>query len=205
MNTERTIIPTYVYTEMTPNPSSLKFVADRAVIPQDKIAEFNSGAEADGASTLATELFRFPFVKGVFIMSNFVTVSKSEDIEWEMVKNEVREHIQRFLMQNQWAVEENFEGQVHEEGQDTPLPLAEHKVGGELEQKIADLLDEYVKPAVERDGGIIQLESFSNGTVTVNLRGACSGCPSSTVTLKDGIENLLKSMLPEVNEVVALT
>jgi Fe-S cluster biogenesis protein NfuA len=200
-----TLIPTYVYAEMTPNPNSLKFVADRALVPGNSIAEFNDPVEATGVSDIAVSLFQFPFVKGVFIMNNFVTVTKQDDIDWDMVKNEIREHIQRFLMENKWAVSEDFEGSEIE-GEEMPKPaLAEHKVGNELEQKIADLLDEYVKPAVERDGGIIQLDSFKNGTVTVNLRGACSGCPSSTVTLKDGIENLLKTMLPEVHEVVALT
>lgn len=200
-----TLIPTYVYAEMTPNPNSLKFVADRALIPGNSIAEFNDPVEATDVSDIAVSLFQFPFVKAVFIMNNFVTVTKQEGIDWDMVKNEVREHIQRFLMENKWAVAEDFKGSEIQ-GEEMPKPaLAEHKIGNELEQKIADLLDEYVKPAVERDGGIIQLDSFQNGTVTVNLRGACSGCPSSTVTLKDGIENLLKSMLPEVHEVVALT
>jgi len=200
-----TLIPTYVFTEMTPNPSSMKFVADRAIIPADTIAEFNTPAEAEKGSPLASSLFKFPFVKSVFIMNNFATVTKTEDIDWELVKNEIREHIQRYLMENKLAVSEGFKGLDLEAERGMDLALAQHKVGTELEQKIADLLDEYVKPAVERDGGIIQLESFNSGTVTVNLRGACSGCPSSTVTLKDGIENLLKSMLPEVNEVVALT
>lgn len=199
-----TLIPTYVYSEMTPNPNSLKFVADRALIYGQAIAEFANATEATGSSDIALRLFQFPFVKGVFIMNNFITVTKSDEIDWDMVKNEVREHILRYLMENQWAVVEGFEGSrsLNEEAE-TPA-LAQHKVGSELEQKIADLLDEYVRPAVERDGGIIQLDSFQNGTVTVNLRGACSGCPSSTVTLKNGIENLLKSMLPEVQEVVAL-
>lgn len=199
-----TLIPTFVYTEMTPNPSSLKFVADRALIDGGRIAEFEDSTSAEEGSKLAASLFGFPFVKGVFIMNNFVTVTKQEDVDWDLVKNELRELIQRFLMENEWAVEESYAGIELEEDEKEALPLAQHKVGSELEQKIADLLDEYVKPAVERDGGVIQLDSFKNGTVTVNLRGACSGCPSSTVTLKDGIENLLRSMLPEVKEVVAL-
>ena len=198
-----TLIPTYVYTEMTPNPSSLKFVADRGIITDGRIAEFDSAAASNGASPLAERLFAFPFVSGVFIMSNFVTVTVTEGVEWDMVKNELREVIQRHLMEFEWAVSESYQGIAIEEEEAQQLPLAQHKVGNELEQKIADLLDEYVRPAVEKDGGVIQLDSFKNGIVTVNLRGACSGCPSSTVTLKDGIENLLRSMLPEVTEVVA--
>lgn len=200
-----TLIPTYVYTEMTPNPVSLKFVADRSVIYDGRIAEFDSATASQGASPLADKLFAFPFVSGVFIMSNFVTVTCTEGIEWGMVKNEIREIIQRHLMEYEWAVSEDYQGIAMEEEEAQALPLAQHKVGNELEQKIADILDEYVRPAVEKDGGVIQLDSFKNGIVTVNLRGACSGCPSSTVTLKDGIENLLRSMLPEVTEVVALS
>jgi len=197
------LIPTYVYTEMTPNPNSMKFVADRLVIMQDQVAEFITADQVGSSSMLAKKLFAFPFVKGVFVMANFVTVTKDSDTEWEAVKHELREFIQRHLMQNRLAVVEEFQGnkQDTEGGQ---IPLAQHKVGSEIEQKIADLLDEYVRPAVEKDGGAIQLDSFHNGTVKVVLRGSCSGCPSSTVTLKSGIESLLKSMLPEVHEVVAI-
>lgn len=188
---------------MTPNPASMKFVADRLVIPHGRVAEFESAADADSASKLAGQLLNMPVVKSVFIMGNFVTVTRTEQVEWDMVKEELRQTIQRYLMENEWAVEDSYQGISISEEEQAKLPLAQHKVGTEVEQKIADLLDEYVKPAVERDGGVIQLESFQNGRVTVNLRGACSGCPSSTVTLKDGIENLLKSMMPEVQEVVA--
>lgn len=198
-----TLIPTYVYTEMTPNPSSLKFVADRLIIQSDRVAEFETSEQASGASTLAQHLLGLPFVKSVFIMGNFVTVSKIDDVDWDLVKDELRQTIQRHLMEHEWAVNEAYEGVSMSSEEKKELPLAQHAVNTELEQKIADLLDEYVRPAVEKDGGVIQLASFANGVVTVNLRGACSGCPSSTVTLKDGIENLLKSMLPEVTQVVA--
>lgn len=199
-----TLIPTYVYTEMTPNPNSMKFVADRLIILEDQVAEFTSADQVNGASALATSLFAFPFVKGVFVLANFITVTKDSTTDWDMVKHEVREFIQRYLMENRLAVAEGFKGFMPDESNMAQTTLAQHKVGSELEQKIADLLDEYVRPAVEKDGGAIQLDSFSNGTVKVVLRGSCSGCPSSTVTLKSGIENLLKSMLPEVHEVVAL-
>jgi NFU1 iron-sulfur cluster scaffold homolog, mitochondrial len=199
------LIPTYVYTEMTPNPNSMKFVADRILIGDGQVAEFISADAAKGASHLAYNLFNFPFVKGVFVMGNFVTVNKDESIEWDLVKNELREFIQRYLMENQLAVTEGFTGSVIENEEVSSSHTSNGRgIFSELEQKIADLLDEYVRPAVERDGGAIQLDSFSNGTVKVVLRGACSGCPSSTVTLKDGIENLLTSMLPEVHEVIAI-
>lgn len=200
-----TLLPTYVYTEMTPNPNSMKFVADRIVITDGRVAEFPDAEAAEGRSPLAQALFSFPFVNGVFIMGNFVTVTKSADMDWDFVKNELREFIQRYLMEDKPVIAQDFEGsEMENPDESAPTPLAQHKVGNELEQKIADLLDEYVRPAVERDGGAIQLDSFQNGVVSVVLRGSCSGCPSSTATLKGGIENLLTSMMPEVQEVVAI-
>lgn len=199
-----TLIPTYVYTEMTPNPNSMKFVADRLLIESGDVAEFQDAATAKEGSPLALALFEFPFVNTVFIMGNFVTVSKDASMDWDLVKNELREFIQRYLMEDKPVIVEGYSTDLPESGSERVQMMAGHKVGNELEQKIADLLDEYVRPAVERDGGAIQLDSFQNGVVSVVLRGSCSGCPSSTATLKGGIENLLTSMMPEVQEVVAI-
>lgn len=201
------LLPTYVYSEMTPNPSSMKFVADRAITPEGALAEFSDPASVNGKSGIADQLFAFPFVKGVFIMNNFVTVTVHDGTEWDMIKNELREKIQRFLMENNLALAKGADTRVQgEQGEVADRSTSpEHQVSTEFEQKIADILDEYVRPAVERDGGVIQLASFKDGIVKVALRGSCSGCPSSTVTLKDGIENLLKSMLPEVQQVEAIS
>jgi Fe-S cluster biogenesis protein NfuA len=199
-----TLIPTYVYTEMTPNPNSMKFVADRMLIGGGDVAEFQDSVAAREGSPLALALFEFPFVKTVFIMGNFVTVSKDASMDWDLVKNELREFIQRYLMEDKPVIVEGYSTDIPASSPEKLKMMAEHKVGSELEQKIADLLDEYVRPAVEKDGGAIQLDSFQNGVVSVVLRGSCSGCPSSTATLKGGIENLLTSMMPEVREVVAI-
>jgi Fe-S cluster biogenesis protein NfuA len=187
---------------MTPNPSSLKFVADRFIIENNDIAEFESLDSTIGKSALAEKLFSFPFVKSVFIMSNFVTVSKSADVDWDLVKNELREFIQRHLMESKLAVATDFIGAGSSDAAES-TPTVQHNISNEMDEKIAGILDEYVKPAVERDGGAIHFQNFTEGVVTVSLKGSCSGCPSSTVTLKSGIETLLKSMLPEVQEVVA--
>ena len=125
-------------------------------------------------------------------------------MDWDLVKNELREFIQRYLMEDKPVIVEGYSTDIPASSPEKLKMMAEHKVGSELEQKIADLLDEYVRPAVEKDGGAIQLDSFQNGVVSVVLRGSCSGCPSSTATLKGGIENLLTSMMPEVREVVAI-
>ena len=198
------IYPTYVYTEMTPNPATMKFVADRALVDQGVIVEFNDVSEAKGHSVLSEQLLQFPFVKGVFIMNNFVTITKTDSIEWDLVSGELREFIQRYLMENKIVVEkipesiqstkQNFSGNGINSESITP---------SEFDDEIKQLLEEFVRPAVERDGGAIDFKSFNQGVVTVMLRGACSGCPSSTVTLKNGIETLLKSKIPAVQEVVA--
>lgn len=196
-----TIIPTYVYTEMTPNPASMKFVADRMLIEHGEIAEYNSMEETVGSSDLANQLFQFPFVKTVFVMSNFITITKIEGPEWYEIKDEIRSFIQKALMENQLAVQKAPE--IKSTNKEATQMEQEEVVPSEFDDQIKAILDEYVRPAVEKDGGAIDFKSFSNGTVTVILKGSCSGCPSSTVTLKNGVQNLLQSMIPQVTEVVA--
>ena len=142
---------------------------------------------------LALELFKFDYVDRVFYMSNFVTVTKSSDVEWAEVQDEIRQLITNYLQEEKPLL--NALNEASDESTDTDFT--------DLENKIKKVLDEYVKPAVEMDGGAIQFHSFDNGVVKLLLQGACSGCPSSTITLKSGIENLLKSMVPEVKEVLA--
>ena len=197
-----TALPTIVYAEMTPNPSTMKFVADRAIVNGDFIAEYLHWTDVKGTSALAEKLFTFPFIKSLFFAGNFVTVTKIEDISWDYVTMELREFILDFLKQNQWAVETQPEAKKVEESGE--IINAEHATpSNDIEFKIIELLDEYVKPAVENDGGAIHFKSFENGKVHVALRGSCSGCPSSRLTLKGGIETLLKQHLPEVQEVLA--
>ena len=198
-------IATTVYAESTPNPKVMKFVANRAIIQGDSV-EFMNIDEAKN-SPLAMKLFHFPFVREVFIAKNFVSLTKYDAMEWEDVVMEVREFIREYLAEGGVVVHEIEEAQEKEtskESTSTVAPINQQELG-EVETRIVDILDEFVKPAVESDGGNIRFMSYDEGVVSVLLQGACSGCPSSTVTLKQGIENLLKKMLPTlVKEVVAI-
>jgi len=198
-------IATTVYAESTPNPKVMKFVANRAIIQGDSV-EFMNIDEAKN-SPLAMKLFHFPFVREVFIAKNFVSLTKYDAMEWEDVVMEVREFIREYLAEGSVVVHEIEEVQEKEtpkELTETAAPINQQELG-EVETRIVDILDEFVKPAVESDGGNIRFMSYEAGVVSVLLQGACSGCPSSTVTLKQGIENLLKKMLPTlVKEVVAI-
>ena len=187
---------------MTPNPSSLKFVADRMLIQHGEIAEYFSIEDTIDSSDLANKLFQFPFVKTIFVMSNFITITKSDDVNWDDIKDELRTYIQKDLMENELAVQ-TLPKKIKESVSNEAQVITNNTEPSEYDEKIQAILEEYVRPAVERDGGAIDFKSFVNGTVTVVLKGSCSGCPSATVTLKNGVENLLQSMIPQVREVVA--
>ncbi len=209
--------PTNVYAEMTPNPTTMKFVADRNLVEGGHQLEFLSPDQAALCSPLAVELFHFPFVTGVFISGSIVSVTKDESLGWEMIVNQLREYIREWLIDNEFAVDESKVKDaidvLGESSSDT-LPsenpatadfITEADIApSEYDDEIKRLLDEFVRPAVEQDGGAIDFVAFKEGTVYVHLRGACSGCPSSTQTLKGGIEQLLKSKLEAVEDVVAV-
>ena len=200
--------PVTIYAEMTPNPNTMKFVADHMLITSGEIVEFLSPSDSKGYSTLADALFNFPFVTKIFISQNFVTVTKNDMIEWSDVSLEMRDFIREWLMENEEAVQkipEQSKIEVVSESE-TKTTNISPVINTEMDQKIVDLINEYIQPAVEQDGGAIHFQSYNedNGQVTVVLKGSCSGCPSSTATLKGGVENLLKSHIPEINEVVAL-
>jgi NFU1 iron-sulfur cluster scaffold homolog, mitochondrial len=200
--------PVTIYAEMTPNPNTMKFVADHMLISSGEIVEFLSPYDSKGYSTLADALFNFPFVTKIFIAQNFVTVTKNDMIEWSDVSLEMRDFIREWLMENEEAVQkipEQSKIEVVSESE-TKTTNISTVINTEMDQKIVDLINEYIQPAVEQDGGAIHFQSYNedNGQVTVVLKGSCSGCPSSTATLKGGVENLLKSHIPEINEVVAL-
>ncbi|MFC2175755.1 NifU family protein [Bacteroidota bacterium] len=195
-------IPFTVYAESTPNPTTMKFVANRLLL-EEGLAEYTSMDEAK-SSPLALKLFQFPFVTGVFIQSNFVTVMKSDMVPWEDVVLELREFVRDYL-NNGGAVVSDISRVGNVGGEDAQTREVHAIPNSELEEKIIAILDNEIAPAVARDGGNITFKSFNSGVVNVVLRGACSGCPSSTVTLKSGIESLLKNRLPgEVTEVVAV-
>jgi len=176
-----------VYTETTPNPATMKFLVNKLLI--NGSLDYANKEKAQ-ESPFARELFKFNFVNGVFFASNFVTVTKSEGVEWDDIEAILKDFIKG-------AVESELAVKEVEHDEDVSFE------GTEVEVKIQQVLHDYVRPAVEQDGGAIAYKSFENGTVTVELRGSCSGCPSSTITLKSGIEGLLKRMVPEVEEVVA--
>ncbi len=197
-------IPVTIYSEMTPNPNTMKFVANKMLVNEDIVAEYRNASEAKGSSVVAESLFAFPFVRGIFIARNFITVSKVENIEWDDITLELRLFISDLLKKNPIVISTVPEPIEKEETEKKEAKLSyETVITSDFDQTIVDLLEEYVRPAVENDGGAIHFKSFENGIVTVILKGSCSGCPSSTQTLKGGVEQLLRSHLQEVKEVVA--
>lgn len=207
-------IPTSLYAEMTPNPAAMKFVADRALITGGMQIEYRSKAEAKGSSPLAEELFNFPFVTSVFISGNYVTVLKDESLGWEMIVQQLREYIREWLLDNEVVVSAVTAELLNrtrdiadgKEEKNTNVSSTDYSdfEATEYDDEIRFLLHEYVRPAVESDGGAIDFMAYKDKRVYVQLKGSCSGCPSSTATLKGGIENLLKAKMPDiVEEVVA--
>ncbi len=191
-----------VYAEVTPNPAVMKFVANKAIVPS--IFEFKNIDEAKD-SELAKQLFHFPFVKEVFFDQNYVSVTKYDVAEWDEITMEVREFIRDFLAEGKEVV--SAEAKQAEPTNGNPDLEGKEVVHDDTSKQIIDILEEYVKPAVASDGGNILFQSYEEQSKTVNviLQGACSGCPSSTFTLKNGIETMLKNMLGDkVHEVVAL-
>ena len=182
-----------IYLESNPNPNSLKFVVNEMLIPEGLSFDFPD-VESTQNAPLAKELFSYPFVDRVFYMSNFVTVTKKEGVEWLEIQGTLKKHIKDFLESGRFIIEVNEEEEVAPAQEET-----------DTVKKIKTILEEYIKPAVEQDGGAITFHSFRDGIVKVRLQGSCSGCPSSMVTLKAGIENLFKRMMPdEVQSVEAL-
>lgn len=197
--------PVIIYAESTPNPSSMKFVANQLLVNDGATAQYLSKAETSG-SQLAAQLFDFPFVKAVFMASNFITVTKVDSIVWEDITFELRDFIRVYIAAGNPIITELPKQEVAVDNTFTEKKevYTEHKAPStEIEVKIVEILEQYIRPAVEGDGGSITFKDFTDGIVTVQLRGACSGCPSSTLTLKAGIEGLLKRMIPDVKEVVS--
>lgn len=190
-----------VYAEQNPNPESMKFVVNVALLPEAASVDYPNQAAAK-ASPFALEFFKLGYVSRVFIANNFVTITKNTtDRTWSELIPQIRSVVKSFLESDEPLFTEN------------PLALdneapavADENISNEdkaISQKVVELLENYVRPAVEQDGGNITFRSYNDGVVTVLLQGSCSGCPSATITLKSGIENLLKRMVPEVKEVVA--
>ncbi|HEY1113755.1 MAG TPA: NifU family protein [Chitinophagaceae bacterium] len=185
-----------IYTEMTPNPETMKFVANKLLYPGKSI-DFPD-MESAKPSPLATELFGFPFIRSVFIASNFVTLAKTPETSWDDVIPAIRQFLKEYLEENKPVINEDEIVVTQQEGSNVIAADDDDVV-----KRVKELLENYVKPAVEMDGGAIQFKSYNDGVVNLVLQGSCSGCPSSMITLKAGIEGMMKRMIPEVKEVVA--
>ena len=178
-----------IYAESTPNPGVMKFVANRMLV--DKSIEITQAEQAKDIS-VAKALFNFPFVKSLYLSSNFISIAKTDNVEWDMIAMQLRNFITDFLNEEglknyteNITEEEIIKSEVKSEKSTEQIEFTDK------EKAIIDLLNEYIKPAVEADGGAITFNSYVGDVVTVNLKGACSGCPSATSTLKGGIESLL--------------
>jgi Fe-S cluster biogenesis protein NfuA len=191
--------PVMLYTEQTPNPDALKYVTNRMLYRG--IADFKDPELAREWSPMANSLMELPYIKSVYFNNNYVTVMKEMNYEWEDIMLKIKEFIKDYVEKDGVIVREGF-------AEFTEKLAAESNAvqfsgeGGEIAKKVKELIDTYVKPAVEMDGGNIEFKSFEAGKVYVTMQGSCSGCPSSSVTLKAGIEGMLKRMIPEVEEVV---
>jgi Fe-S cluster biogenesis protein NfuA len=190
-------IPVSIYAESTPNPSVMKFVANKKLVSES--IEFKNIDEAKH-SPFAQKLFHFAYVKDVFINENYVSITKFDIKSWDEVMMEIREFIRTFIENGNTIID-------HYPSKDTNKKSTSPGNKNPLDDQIISILDEYIKPAVASDGGNIQFDSYdpTKKSVQVILQGACSGCPSSTLTLKNGIENMLKEMMPgKIENVVAI-
>lgn len=193
--------PVLIYTEQTPNPETLKFVTNRMLY--QGTADFRTPDLAVEWSPMATALFGREEVDGVYISNNFVTVSKKPDFNWQAIMLELKDFIKNFVEEGNDIVLEGFAAVKEEIDAAQAADINYDEKDAEIVVKIKELINTYVKPAVEMDGGNIEFKKYVDGTVFVIMQGSCSGCPSSTVTLKAGIEGMMKRMVPEVKEVVA--
>ncbi len=201
-----TEIPYIIYAEETPNPSSVKFVANKLLLVSGATAEYQNISQTTFAP-IAKQLFQFPFVKNIFIASNFITITKHEAVIWEEIRDELRVFITEYLNKGNVVIEKLPEKLVAKDNsfkETIAVNTLHTSPTNDVENKIIEVLEQYIRPAVEQDGGQITFKQLKNGIVTVQLRGSCSGCPSSNMTLKAGIEALLKRLLPnDVTEVVS--
>lgn len=201
MSNTLTKSPVMLYTEQTPNPESLKFVTNRMLYKGT--ADFREQELAQEWSPLATALFGLPYVKGVYICNNFVTVTKELNYDWSSLMLNLKDFIKKYIEEGGEIIASGFDEAMAEIEAERGASYEYSGDDVEIVKKIKEMIDTYVKPAVEMDGGNIEFKGWDAGTVTLIMQGACSGCPSSSVTLKAGIEGMLKRMIPEVREVVA--
>lgn len=192
--------PVLIYTEQTPNPESLKFVTNKMLY--SGTADFRTRELADTYSPMAAALFDLPYVKSVYICNNFITLTKEMNYAWEDLMIRTKEFIKNYIAEGKPVILDGFAEAMAAEEEKRLSEISYGEGEEDLVNRIKELIDTYVKPAVEMDGGNIEFKSYNEGIVTLTMQGACSGCPSSTVTLKSGIESMLKRMIPQVKEVV---
>ena len=197
-------VPVTVYAESTPNPATMKFIANKKIVPS--IYEFKNIDDAK-VSPLAAKLFHFPFVKEIFMDKNYISITKYDMADWNEVVMELREEIRNFITEGNTIIDAAAVATTHTTENIEPEKTIDITTLDDISAKIVEILEEYIKPAVASDGGNIMFQSYNKETKEVNvvLQGACSGCPSATVTLKNGIETMLKDMIPgEINSVIAV-
>ncbi|MBH70331.1 MAG: hypothetical protein CMP69_03710 [Flavobacteriales bacterium] len=188
-----------IYAESTPNPKVMKFVCNKILTTESiQIKSKNNKHEIE----LINKLFDFPFVKEIYVNSNFISITKTDNIEWESIAIQLRSFISDFLNNNDFSIKTST--QNNNKSIKKVKSKYEKKESSDIENQIKSILNQYIKPAVELDGGEISLASYKNNIVKVELKGACNGCPSSTVTLKNGIENLLRQKINPDIEVIAV-
>jgi len=192
--------PVLIYTEQTPNPESLKFVTNKMLYAGT--ADFRTRELADEYAPMAAALFDLPYVKSVYISNNFITLTKELNYAWEDMMIRTKDFIKNYITEEKPVILDGFAEAMTALEEKQMAEISYSDDDGELVVRIKELIDTYVKPAVEMDGGNIEFKSYHDGVVTLIMQGACSGCPSSTVTLKSGIEAMLKRMMPQVREVV---
>ena len=192
--------------EATPNPNALKFVSSRQLLVSGAIAEYSKPPKSHEAP-LVYELFKFPAVQRVLVSSHFITLTKTDGLDWYEIQSELRAFLTQYCnaqkpLINQLPSQEMPQDSSHSKS--VTVNTQHVSPSNEIEAQIIEVLEQYIRPAVEQDGGLITFKSLQNGVVTVQMRGSCSGCPSSTQTLKAGIEGVLKRVLPQhVQQVIS--
>lgn len=180
----------FIQCEETPNPQTLKFIPDGHIVAGDRICEFKNQKQAATVSPLAMQLFSINGIKTLFFGKDFITITKKDNIKWEHIKSNINATILDFYISGKEVLFNNHEN-IDQNNEDDD----------EITKQIKELIEIKVRPAVAMDGGDITFHSFENGIVRLELKGACQGCPSSSITLKNGIENMLKHYIPEVESV----
>ena len=192
--------------EATPNPNALKFVSSRQLLVSGAIAEYSKPPKSHEAP-LVYELFKFPAVQRVLVSSHFITLTKTDGLDWYEIQSDLRAFLTQYCnaqkpLINQLPSQDMPQDSSHSKS--VTVNTQHVPPSNEIEAQIIEVLEQYIRPAVEQDGGLITFKSLQNGVVTVQMRGSCSGCPSSTQTLKAGIEGVLKRVLPQhVQQVIS--